>query len=88
MWSITIEWRDAEDGSVQYSANGRELGSGDDGFDAALKLIRANPKATVTLKGVKPGLGGQSLGDTAPFANRFSELIEALGERNISWDLS
>lgn len=87
MMAITIEWRDAGDGTVRYWANGHCVGSDDEGFDAVLTMIRAHAKAVVTFKGIEPGLGGQSLGDTAPFAARFPELVEALRGRNLNWDL-
>jgi len=87
MASITITWRDAGGGSVQYWADGHLLGSDCDGFDAVLALVRERPEAQVILKGGGASLGGESLEDTTPFADRFHELVEALGKRNLNWDL-
>ncbi|HET9399169.1 MAG TPA: hypothetical protein VFO45_10165 [Sphingomicrobium sp.] len=87
MTSITIEWRDAGDRSVSYWVNGRQVGRDCEGFDAVLALVREHPDAQVVLKGGGASLGGESLEDSTPFANRFHELVEALGNRSLNWDL-
>ena len=87
MTSISIQWREEGDGSIGYRVNDRPLGSDREGFDAVLAFVRAHPDAPVTLKGGGVGLGGQDLAATTPFADRFSELTEALGERRLTWDL-
>jgi len=87
MTSITIQWREKGDGSIGYRVNDRPLGGDREGFDAVLAFIRAHPEAQVTLKGGGVGLGGQDLAATTPFADRFPELLAALGERSLTWDL-
>ena len=88
MTSITIEWRDEGDGAIGYRVNDRPVGSGREGFDAVLANIRTHPGAKVTLKNRAWGLGGQDLAATTPFTDRFPELLEALGERGLTWNLS
>ena len=87
MTSITIGWREEGDGSIGYRVNDRPVGSDREGFDAVLAFVRAHPDAPVTLKDGGTGLGGQDLAATTPFADRFPELLDALGDRGFTWDL-
>jgi len=84
---IVIEWSEAADGRVGYFVNTQPVGSDREGFDAVLALVRTHPDAPVTLKGGGAGLGGQDLAATTPFADRFPELLAALGGRGLTWDL-
>lgn len=84
---IDLAWRRKDDGPVHYLVNGADVGEGDEGFDAVLRLVRDNPGASVTVNaGVSP-LGGESLEGSTPFADRYGELVEALGERSLGWSL-
>jgi len=87
MTAITIAWRAEDDGSVRYLVNDRPVGSDREGFDAVLAFVRNHPGEAVTLASGAAGLGGQDLAATTPFADRFPELLEALGERSLTWNL-
>jgi hypothetical protein len=87
MASITIGWREEGDGSIGYRVNDRPVGSDREGFDAVLAFVRTHPDAPVTLKGGGVGLGGEDLAASTPFADRFAELLDALGERSLTWNL-
>ena len=87
MAAITIAWRAEGDGSIGYLVDGRPVGSDRQGFDAVLAFVRAHPDEAVTLASGAAGLGGQDLAATTPFADRFPELLEALGERGLTWNL-
>jgi hypothetical protein len=85
--SIRIEWSDGSDGSIGYFANGKPVGSNWEGFEALLALVRSNPNAAVSVKGAGTSLGGEDLEHSVPFADRFSELVDALAGRRLIWDL-
>lgn len=84
---LTIAWRREDDGPVHYLVNGTDVGSGDDGFDGVLDLVREYREAGVTVRAASSPLGGESLEGSTPFAERYTELVEALGERSLNWSL-
>lgn len=85
--AIIVGWTCDSTGAACYSVNGRTVGRDRDGFDAVLETVRHNPEAQVILRGGGGALGGEDLADTTPFADRFPELVEALGGRSLTWDL-
>jgi len=86
MARLTIAWR-FERGRVHYLVNGDDVGCGGEGFDEVIELVRSHPDAAVTVEAASSPLGGQSLEGSTPFADRYGELVEALGERSLNWAL-
>lgn len=85
---LNVAWRyyDQQRGPC-YLVDGDEVGRGSAGFDTVLALIRARPDARVTIAlGGAVALGGQALPQSTPFADRFAELREALGQRALNWN--
>jgi hypothetical protein len=83
--AIEISWDLADDPrQTIYFVNGSPVGQGDGGFDRILELIRLNKAAQVTLRITRLSLGGGDIKSSTPFADRFNELEEALGERKMA----
>jgi hypothetical protein len=85
MDKIEITWQSDTDAqqTTAYFVNGLPVGHGDGGIDRILELIRLNSIAQVTLGVTRLSLGGEDIKGSTPFASRFDELEEAVGERDI-----
>lgn len=85
MDTIEITWEAVAEDPRQttYFVNGLPVGQGDGGIDKILELIRIDETAKVTLGITSLPLGGEDIKGSTPFANRFDELEEAVGKREI-----
>jgi len=87
MRPLIIQWLDLGDGEVRYLLDGVVAGPGDQGFDVILDFLRQHPDRQVMIRSNSASLGGQSLEENTPFAHRYGELVEVLGERSLAWSL-
>jgi hypothetical protein len=86
MDAIKISWQLVANDPRQatYFVNGSPVGQGDGGFDKILETIRLNRSAQVTLTITHLPLGGQDTKGSTPFADRFDELEQAMGGREMT----
>ena len=89
MNKMTISWEmnPGDPPHTIYIVNGLSVGEDNPGFDKILDMIRSSEKIEVILKiNQISSLGGDSLINTFPFKDRFTELRKALGKNKLVYE--
>ena len=78
-----------EEGEPVYFLNSKKIGTGQDGFQHILKLVKKmkDVKRLIISFSIKGATGGRSLKTYLPFSNHYDELLDQAKSKNITLEI-